>query len=283
MNERKKPKGPLDLKAFIHRRKQEIKSEINCVSIGTIESFDATDQTATVRINYQKVIFDQAPVSEGLDADKYINYEALVKCPVVIIGGGTGRITFPIAKGDTCLLFFCDKEIDTWFKTGQITYPRNDRMHDLTDAFVLVGVSSTQNKIASVYTSGIELTFGGASIRIDSSGIIRITNKINMFGTTENKSSSYGAQQATTDGTVEVVITEAGNETQGSALGYTDSNADPSTLIRADSVHNGGTPNHTKPYGGFTMQVRKGDYWKVVVSGSIGSIGVRWLPYGVTI
>jgi hypothetical protein len=34
------------------------------------------------------------------------------------------------------------------------------------------------------------------------------------------------------------------------------------------------------PGGSFTMPVRKGDYWKITTSGTIGSLSISWLPLG---
>jgi hypothetical protein len=127
---------------------------MNCIQIGRIESFNATNQTATVSIAYQRKI-KNAVLQEGqLEArDKIIPYPLLVQVPVVIIKGGVARLTMPIAKGNECLLFFADREIDTWFQYGTGNQPpAHDRVHDLTDAIALVGISSAPNSLADYNT-----------------------------------------------------------------------------------------------------------------------------------
>ena len=91
------------------------------------------------------------------------------------------------------------------------------------------------------------------------------------FGAWVDKSSSYAAQQAATDGFVVV------HPTAGSTLNwmfYTDANADPTTLRQA-SYNYADTSNHVV---GFTCPVKKGDYWKLVVDG--GTPKVWWIPLG---
>ena len=46
---------------------------------------------------------------------------------------------FVPVPGDHCLLIFCDFCIDGWFDTGQPVLPPSPRMHDLSDAFAIVG------------------------------------------------------------------------------------------------------------------------------------------------
>ena len=78
-----------------------------------------------------------------------------------------------------------------------------------------------------------------------------------LFGAWVDKSSNYGAQQATTDCLIVAVGVSA------IILGYTDGNADPTTNRCYDEG------SHCN----FTMPVRKNDYWKVILSsGSISSV-----------
>lgn len=84
------------------------------------------------------------------------------------------------------------------------------------------------------------------------------------LGAWVDKSSSYGAQQAATDGFVVV------NLVSSIAYGYTDGNANPTTKRCGTEATNAN---------GFVMPVKKNDYWKVILdSGS--TITVYWLPLG---
>lgn len=81
------------------------------------------------------------------------------------------------------------------------------------------------------------------------------------FSTWTNKTSSYGAQQATTNGIVCADFTGA-----GTIDGYTDGNADPARKVR-HAYATAGDIN------GITFPVKKNDYWKVIItSGTVDSV-----------
>jgi hypothetical protein len=95
-----------------------------------------------------------------------------------------------------------------------------------------------------------------------------ITEAHFALGSWVDKSASYGAQQAATDGFVLTYTADVSVY----HTGYTDANADPTT-IRAK-----GGANNANVYASICMPVKKGDYWKVVVSS--GTPTVYWIPLG---
>jgi len=122
---------------------------LNCHHLGTIQSFDSSKQTAQVTINYTHTYFKIDP-----DSQKFIPYNVeypiIADCPVVVIGGGTARITFPISKGDQCILLFNDRDIDTWFSSGATTAPnQTPSLHSFSDAIALVGPNNLSTLIQS--------------------------------------------------------------------------------------------------------------------------------------
>ena len=155
---------PPDLKELFNRRFSELSSRINCCSIGTIVSFDSTEQTAEVRLVFKRVIKNYNPLPEDTAIDNQstditMDYPLLLRCPVVILNGGGGYLTFPITKGDTCLILFCDRDIDNWLvsSSGDPTAPNTSRMHSLSDGIALVGVFSKAKSISSYDTGGINI------------------------------------------------------------------------------------------------------------------------------
>ena len=125
---------------------------INYTVVGTIKSFNATNQTATVAINYLKNIRGGNPISTDLTSDQYVQYPLLVVVPVVVLQGGGAFISFPIVSGDSCILLFNDREIDTWLTYNPSTPnpPQSDRTHDLNDAIALVGIRSIPNALQNI-------------------------------------------------------------------------------------------------------------------------------------
>lgn len=175
-----------DLNAWMKLMLQNFSANINCISIGTIDSFDGDKQTATVAINYVR-IFRNAnpnlpnPAPNDQASDVYLPYPLLVNCPVVMLNGGGASITFPIAKGDTGVVFFNDRELDTWMTTNTTTYPHNSRTHDLSDGIILVGIRSLTNPISPYDSTNFKILFGGGFITISPTGVITIKKSNGYF------------------------------------------------------------------------------------------------------
>jgi microcystin-dependent protein len=160
-----------DLNLWMRFALANFAADINCVSLGTIVSFDGPSQTATVSINYLKIIKGANPnlpndAPNDQTSDVYLKYPLLIKCPVVVMQGGGAYLTFPINPGDTGLVFFSDRELDTWLTTGQTTYPHNLRTHDLSDAIILLGIRNLTNPIGSYDTQNAAFTFPNGLINI---------------------------------------------------------------------------------------------------------------------
>lgn len=134
-----------DLNTILHLVKQEVKAEMNCVSVGTIQEFNPDNMTATVLFLYQKVLKRRNTLNRNQVSDVIVPYPILVRVPVVVLNGGGAFLSFPIASGDTCILLFCDRDLDNWWLTGAGGQPPNsERIHDLSDAIALVGIRSSQ-------------------------------------------------------------------------------------------------------------------------------------------
>lgn len=149
-----KQKLPPDLTDVLENLKLEIFREINCVQIGTIESFDITDQTATISLNIKKILSVNDDGTNELG-----NRPVLLKCPCVILGGGSSHMTFHVKSGDSCIVFFNDRDIDNWFFEGGENAPNSIRTHDLSDAIALVGIRNMQNRILDFFEDGIRIKF----------------------------------------------------------------------------------------------------------------------------
>ena len=133
--------------------------DINCVKIGTIQSFDATNQTATILIAFKKVVYVDTRSSEVDKFTELIDYPLLVCCPCFTYAGGNSYISMPIAVNDSCLVLFNDRDIDNWFYQGNGQIPNTYRIHDLSDGFALVGFRNDLNKIADYLSNGIKIKY----------------------------------------------------------------------------------------------------------------------------
>lgn len=98
-----------------------------------------------------------------------------------------------------------------------------------------------------------------------------------LLGAWVDKSGSYGAQQAATDGFV-VGWFEANANGPAYYAAYTDSNADPTTIRQKGGVESSGDTG--SDINAFTIPVKKGDYWKIVLTGGSATATVYWIPLG---
>lgn len=131
---------------------------------GIVAGFDAETQTAQVRPAIKRVFAEVGPV----------DLPACVDVPVCFPAGGDFVLTFPVAAGDECLLVFSERAIDFWWEKGGVQLPSEYRLHDYSDAFALVGVSSKARKLSGgVSTSAVQLRSRGGDVifHADNDGI----------------------------------------------------------------------------------------------------------------
>ena len=112
------------LRQALESLRREILSSLRVAMPGIIRSYDAASATAEV----------QPALRRRTSAGDLVTAPVLSGVPVFLPSAD-----FVPAPGDHCLLIFCDFCIDGWFDTGQPVLPPSPRMHDLSDAFAIVG------------------------------------------------------------------------------------------------------------------------------------------------
>lgn len=148
-----------DLPDVLLNLKLDILASLNCHMPGTIISFDAAKCTASV----------QPAFKSKLPNGNVVSRPVLVDCPVLFPGGGGGRLTFPVAAGDICLIFYQDRRIDEWVQSGGQVLPATQRMHDLSDAVIMVGLDPTAS-FGSIPMNKVVLSYQGSSFELTSTG-----------------------------------------------------------------------------------------------------------------
>ena len=149
--------------------REDIFSNLNCHAIGVIESFDSTLQTANISIAYQKKIENIPETSLRPD------YPMMVDVPLIIMGGGNGSLRFPISVGDSCIVFYNDRDIDNWFASGSKTPLGSNRKHSFSDALALIGPRSLADTLNDYSNDRTELVHSETKISL--SDKIRIKNQ----------------------------------------------------------------------------------------------------------
>jgi len=140
---------------------------------GIVQSFDPVTQTASVQPAIQRVFNEKGAV--GLPV--------CVDVPVCFPGGGDFYLTFPVKQGDECILIFSERCIDFWHMNGGLQLPAEYRLHDLSDAFAVVGVNSQPKKLPSFNAADVELRDRDRTVRVTMKHDGTIEN-INPFGST---------------------------------------------------------------------------------------------------
>jgi phage baseplate assembly protein gpV len=127
-----------------------VTNQIRVAMPGIIQSFDPDAVTCTV-----------LPAIKGNDSSvngtESTDLPLLVDVPVIFPRGGGCTLTFPVRAGDECLLIFSDRCIDFWWQSGGVQEPVDQRQHDLSDAFAIVGPQSQAQKISNISMSGAQL------------------------------------------------------------------------------------------------------------------------------
>jgi hypothetical protein len=127
------------LKNLLDANNENLMIKFNCHHIAKIESFDSTKQTATATINYQKTFFQFDSATNKYNP-VLIPYPSLADCPVIVLGGGPASLTFPIQKGDDCLVLFNDRDMDNWFFGSSTSGVATPRLHSFADGIIIVGL-----------------------------------------------------------------------------------------------------------------------------------------------
>lgn len=109
--------------------------------VGIVDSYDPETQTVSV----------QPAVMEIING-AYSKLPLLNDVPVFFPGGAELAITYPIKKGDECLVILSDTCIDSWFVSSGVQVAASARRHSLSDGFAIVGFRSKKNQIKEIDT-----------------------------------------------------------------------------------------------------------------------------------
>lgn len=166
------PQAQVQIRDVLDRTKNDVFYNLNCVQVGSIVSYDPEKNTASLQIGMKR----QLPNNEIID------YPVLQDCPVFFLTGGQAYISMPIEPGDSCLILFNDRDIDTWWATGANNIPNTPRSHSLSDAICLVGIRNQSDNI-TLKTNAIEINGGNKKVLINSeSANISINSGTGLVG-----------------------------------------------------------------------------------------------------
>jgi hypothetical protein len=131
---------------------------------GEIVQFDATKQSAKVRLNIKKIFNTQQ--ADGTVVKREEEIAALIYVPVVFPRGGGWCITFPVKPGDECIVHFAERAIDLWRTRGGVQPPGYWRMHSYSDAIAQCGLSSEPKVISAFSTTDMVIRNEANTVKV---------------------------------------------------------------------------------------------------------------------
>src|ERR1022692_1972304 len=122
---------------------------------GIIQSFN-TDKPGSITAVIQLALL--GVIQNPDDSYSTTILPILYDVPVIFPSGGGCSLTFPLAKGDECLVVFASRCIDSWWQNGGTqNLPMETRLHDLSDGFCIPGPYSQPRVIPNISTTDTQL------------------------------------------------------------------------------------------------------------------------------
>ena len=124
--------------------------DIRVAMPGIIESYDPDPQTATI----QPAIRENVNINGN---QEWTDIPLLVDVPILFPRAGGYSITFPVAKGDECLVIFADCCYDAFWQSGGVQNQVDRRRHDLSDGLAIITKISQPNRLTGVSTNSLQI------------------------------------------------------------------------------------------------------------------------------
>lgn len=132
MGDYRLPTASLDLTTLMDVKKKELAIDLKVAKLGIIDSYDSSTGTANVKI--------QTKFNEK--TSKVWDYQVIPNVPVV----KSKYFSYPIKKGDGCLIIFLDTDFTAWLESGDVIPPATPRLHNLNDAIAIMGVDTKSER-----------------------------------------------------------------------------------------------------------------------------------------
>lgn len=150
------------VKAYLRDMKSQLFTTLPA-EVLDVSEFEST-QTITVR-----------PSINRLDSDGAISVCPIIyNVPVVLPSAGGGILSFPVQVGDTVMVQFSMRNIESWLEgTGEAVSAPTRRLHDETDGIAVVGLTP-KSKNLQPSPEDVELKFKGNKIILRKNGDVEI-------------------------------------------------------------------------------------------------------------
>jgi len=152
--------------SLIQALTRKISSNLRVAMPATIEEYDFTTQKASVQID----------IKELFDNETSIDYPVISDVPVIFPRSGGASFTMPINRGDNCLIMFLDRDLTAWLLGASKKKPNSQRMHDLNDAVIMMGLNPLSTKSLAKNNTDLLITYDGSNIVLKPNGEMDINS-----------------------------------------------------------------------------------------------------------
>jgi hypothetical protein len=162
-------RAPVHEPTLAHVLEQAIMSVLGSVHTafpGQINKYDYTKAEADIKPLLSKK-YDDGTIAE---------MPIIPSVPIVWPRTSLGSISFPLQRGDCCLVICSERSLDKWLSKGGIVINEDTRKFDLTDAIAIPGLYSFATPTKILNNEDFLITFKDQTIKIKQGGNIEIGN-----------------------------------------------------------------------------------------------------------
>jgi hypothetical protein len=152
---------------FLEAFQKKISTSLNVCLPGIIESYDFKTQKANVKIDSKRIE----------DNDELTDYPVISSVPIIMPSSGGAYITMPVQVGDSCIVFFADKDISNWLNGLSNQKPETKRIHSLSDAVAIMGLHQFTKPIPIENNVDLNIHHANTTIKIKENGDVEINSK----------------------------------------------------------------------------------------------------------
>jgi hypothetical protein len=164
MNVTRAPASQPNLITVIQHVLADAFSSIHTAFPAQIETYDYK----TAKANVKPLISATYPDGTSMELPVIQNV------PVVWPRTSLGSISFPLQRGDGCLIVCSERSIDDWLSLGGQNVPTDPRAFDLNDAIAIPGLYSFASQTKITGNNKFEIHYKDQKVTIDESGNIEI-------------------------------------------------------------------------------------------------------------
>ncbi len=139
---------------------------------GIVTGVDFTTMTLSVQPAIQGTVTDENGNIQS------VNLPLLIHVPIQYPSAGGFSLTLPVAVNDEVLIVWASRCIDAWWQSGGIQRPMEQRMHDMSDGFAILGIRSVPNVIPSISTTAAQLRndAGTSYFEVSADGKVKVVS-----------------------------------------------------------------------------------------------------------